>query len=191
MKPLEVYVLIPVAFDDSLMLSVRPEDPPAQWRETPPHSSTQQLGDEWVAERRSVVLRVPGAIVPDESNYVINPASGLRAHRHRRSAGDLARFPTASLIAPPANAFRPGTAPAHQHRRDHALPPHRCHCEMLHGCRLRRRERNRHAELTTGAAHPPRVGDRGPTSWSTTHAASVFGFTRGGARPRAGSRARA
>jgi RES domain-containing protein len=32
------------------------------------------LGDEWVREGRSAVLRVPSVVVPHEPNYVLNPA---------------------------------------------------------------------------------------------------------------------
>jgi RES domain-containing protein len=31
------------------------------------------VGDRWVAERRSAVLRVPSAIIEVESNYLLNP----------------------------------------------------------------------------------------------------------------------
>jgi RES domain-containing protein len=73
-KPIVAYALIPTAFDESLVLGVSLHDLPAEWRENPPHRSTQLIGDNWVHEQRSAILRVPSAIVPDESNYVFNPA---------------------------------------------------------------------------------------------------------------------
>ena len=35
--------------------------------------ATQDLGDRWVRESRSVVLEVPSVLIPGESNYLINP----------------------------------------------------------------------------------------------------------------------
>lgn len=33
----------------------------------------QQMGDDWVKSRRSLVLKVPSVIIPEEHNYLINP----------------------------------------------------------------------------------------------------------------------
>jgi RES domain-containing protein len=46
---------------------------PADWRAEPPSASTQALGLEWLAARRSALLRVPSAVIPQESNYLLNP----------------------------------------------------------------------------------------------------------------------
>ena len=47
---------------------------PKNWREEPPPLNVQQIGTDWVESCRSAVLRVPSAIVPEEWNYVLNPA---------------------------------------------------------------------------------------------------------------------
>jgi RES domain-containing protein len=73
-KPVQRYVLIPVTFDDSLILSVHLKDLPSEWRRSPPPPSTQAIGDEWVHQLRSAILRVPSVIVPEELNYILNPA---------------------------------------------------------------------------------------------------------------------
>jgi RES domain-containing protein len=70
----EAYLLIPTRFDDSLATRVDARVLPAEWRQSPPPPSTRQIGDRWAGEQRSVILRVPSSIVPDESNYLINPA---------------------------------------------------------------------------------------------------------------------
>jgi RES domain-containing protein len=49
-------VELPVGWDDPAVLPV-----------------TRALGDTWLEERRSVVLRVPSAIVPSEWNALLNP----------------------------------------------------------------------------------------------------------------------
>lgn len=73
-KPVRSYVLIPVTFDDSLILSIQPNDLPSEWRQSPPTPSTQGIGDEWADNLRSAILRVPSAIVPEEFNFLLNPA---------------------------------------------------------------------------------------------------------------------
>jgi RES domain-containing protein len=72
-RPLQSYVLVPVTFDDSLVLSVPQDRLPSEWRQSPPPPSTQWIGDEWASQERSAILRVPSVIVPDEHNYLLNP----------------------------------------------------------------------------------------------------------------------
>jgi RES domain-containing protein len=72
-SPLLEYVLIPAEFEDSLVVVVELEELPADWSRNPPPPSTQQLGDDWIASGASVVLKVPSALVPQESNYLFNP----------------------------------------------------------------------------------------------------------------------
>jgi RES domain-containing protein len=49
------------------------------WRLSPPGAVSMEIGDLWIREQRSPVLAVPSAIVPDETNFLLNPA-----HRHFR-----------------------------------------------------------------------------------------------------------
>jgi RES domain-containing protein len=46
---------------------------PSDWRSSPAMPEVQQLGDDWVESNTSAVLRVPSAIVPSESNFLLNP----------------------------------------------------------------------------------------------------------------------
>ncbi|MEO7501335.1 MAG: RES family NAD+ phosphorylase [Gemmatimonadaceae bacterium] len=46
---------------------------PADWALTPAPSSCAALGDSWQINGVSAVLQVPSAIVPTESNFLINP----------------------------------------------------------------------------------------------------------------------
>jgi RES domain-containing protein len=73
-QPIGAYVLIPIRFEPSLIEALRPDRLPEDWRRSPPRASTQRIGDAWVVEQRSAILRVPSVVVPDEFNYVINPA---------------------------------------------------------------------------------------------------------------------
>lgn len=61
-------------FPDSLVETLRLRDLPEDWRLEPPPPSTQQIGDDWVRKARSAVLAVPSIIIPEELNYVLNPA---------------------------------------------------------------------------------------------------------------------
>ena len=61
-------------FPESLVEAVFLRDLPGDWRQEPPPPSTQQLGDAWVRESRSAVLAVPNIIIPEELNYLLNPA---------------------------------------------------------------------------------------------------------------------
>ncbi len=47
---------------------------PSDWRMEPPPLSTKQVGDAWVHSLRSAVLAVPSVIIPEEFNYLLNPA---------------------------------------------------------------------------------------------------------------------
>ena len=44
------------------------------WRRYPAPRTLQQLGNTWLNETATAVLRVPSAVVPTECNYLINPA---------------------------------------------------------------------------------------------------------------------
>lgn len=71
--PLPEYVLIPTEFDDSLVVAIELGELPADWRANPPPPSTRRLGNDWIAGGASPVLKVPSALVPQESNYLFNP----------------------------------------------------------------------------------------------------------------------
>ena len=66
-------VAIPAHLDESLIEALDEAALPADWRAAPPVRSTQALGDAWVREQRSVVLRVPSVVVAHAYNYLFNP----------------------------------------------------------------------------------------------------------------------
>lgn len=61
-------------FPESLVETVPLPGLPEDWRQEPPPPSTQQIGDAWMRESRSAILAVPSIIIPEELNYVLNPA---------------------------------------------------------------------------------------------------------------------
>jgi len=46
---------------------------PEKWRQQPAGAATQKIGSAWVRSQASAVLRVPSAIAPAGSNYLLNP----------------------------------------------------------------------------------------------------------------------
>jgi len=67
------YVLIACSFSASLVEIVQTESLPRDWRRSPAPAALQALGDQWLREARSLVLKIPSAIIEHESNYLINP----------------------------------------------------------------------------------------------------------------------
>jgi RES domain-containing protein len=52
---------------------VRVDDLPSDWRDIGAREKLQAIGAGWARKRRAAVLTVPSAIVPAESNYLLNP----------------------------------------------------------------------------------------------------------------------
>ena len=71
---LKRYVLIEVKFDESLVEAVDLKVLAKTWRRSPPPLAAQRVGDTWVASGSSTVLRIPSVIVPNQWNYLLNPA---------------------------------------------------------------------------------------------------------------------
>ena len=67
------YVVIPADFDETLVESLDTVRLPASWRRYPAPAAVVALGDEWLREARSPVLRVPSVVVPTEPNFILNP----------------------------------------------------------------------------------------------------------------------
>jgi RES domain-containing protein len=70
---LPAYILIPFSFDEKLVSELKEEDLPKDWASHPPVAS-QQIGDNWVQDQTSLLLKVPSVVVPLEANYLLNPA---------------------------------------------------------------------------------------------------------------------
>ena len=73
---LDQYVLIEVEMESSLVLNLDLKEWPRDWRESPPPARLREIGDAWIEAGKSVALRVPSALVPDESNFLLNPRHG-------------------------------------------------------------------------------------------------------------------
>ena len=52
---------------------IRAEDFPETWRRYPAPETSRDLGTAWAHSGRTAVLEVPSAVIPEESNYLLNP----------------------------------------------------------------------------------------------------------------------
>jgi RES domain-containing protein len=72
-KLLGEFVRIPVHIPPKLIIDLHLDQLPADWNSRPVCPSTKAIGDRWVKERQSVVLKVPSVVVPEEFNYMLIP----------------------------------------------------------------------------------------------------------------------
>lgn len=97
---LPAFSAIPIGFDEALVITLGPDDLPLNWKDHPPPPETQAIGDRWVRDGKSPVLRVPSVVVPHEFNYVLDP----RHPEFRRiTIGAAIPFPFDSRIPLPAD----------------------------------------------------------------------------------------
>lgn len=71
---LQKYVLISVDMPEDAVQNLDRASLPKNWRSEPAPVQLRNIGDEWAQKGSSVVLRVPSALVPAESNFLLNPA---------------------------------------------------------------------------------------------------------------------
>lgn len=66
------YFLYEIEIDATLVQNVA--NVPQGWNAEPPTAISQSIGDAWVRAASHPVLTVPSAVVPEERNYLLNPA---------------------------------------------------------------------------------------------------------------------
>jgi RES domain-containing protein len=67
------YVMVEIEIPNSVSISsLKTDDLPQGWNSFPHLLDTQKIGDDFVAERKSCVLKVPSAVVPGDFNFLIN-----------------------------------------------------------------------------------------------------------------------
>ncbi|HEX6191746.1 MAG TPA: RES family NAD+ phosphorylase [Chitinophagaceae bacterium] len=70
----ENFKVIQVEIPDNLRVEeIKISELDPQWREYSRYPDTQKIGDEWIKNGRTAVLKVPSAIIPEEHNFLINP----------------------------------------------------------------------------------------------------------------------
>lgn len=70
---LRSYRVIEATFDSAMIESVDPSSLPQRWTSSDAVVETRRIGDLWLKEQRTPVLQIPSAVIPIESNYILNP----------------------------------------------------------------------------------------------------------------------
>jgi RES domain-containing protein len=65
-------MIISIADEESLYSDVLQADLPKDWRGMNSYPDLQQLGDGWYQSNKSLILKVPSAVIPKEYNFLIN-----------------------------------------------------------------------------------------------------------------------
>ena len=68
------FLFFEVRFPEEFISTISRNDLDEDWRTYPPRSSTMAVGGNWLQALASPVLKVPSTIIPEESNYLLNPA---------------------------------------------------------------------------------------------------------------------
>ncbi|MHB1074893.1 RES family NAD+ phosphorylase [Thiobacillus sp.] len=73
-KLLATYVVIPATIPSKLKIEhVNPNDLPEDWRSAKSREKLRAIGAGWIKRASSAVLAVPSAVIPTETNYLLNP----------------------------------------------------------------------------------------------------------------------
>lgn len=71
-RELGEYRAFRIEFPDDQIETLERDTLPANWKRPEPARGTQELGSDWASQGRSLLLRVPSAVVPQEHNYLLN-----------------------------------------------------------------------------------------------------------------------
>ncbi len=65
-------MVISIVDEDDLFEEISIKSLPENWRTLAAYDDLQSIGSEWYEEKRSLVLKIPSVIIPQESNLMIN-----------------------------------------------------------------------------------------------------------------------
>jgi len=67
------YYFIEVEISEKMIKSISESKLPFNWRSNNLISETQDFGNNWLQNNKELALRIPSAVLPSESNILINP----------------------------------------------------------------------------------------------------------------------
>lgn len=71
------YEIITIEIPDSVKTkTLAIKNLPSDWNSIPHSGGTQEIGDEFVRQNKTAVLKVPSAVVQGDFNYLLNPKHG-------------------------------------------------------------------------------------------------------------------
>ncbi len=70
---LESYSFVRAEIPEDLVVPLSPAGLPPDWADSPVRPSTQSIGDSWIRNADSAVLKVPSTVVRPAYNYLFNP----------------------------------------------------------------------------------------------------------------------
>lgn len=107
--------------DDLEIERIRIEELPRDWRRTPAPPVLADRGSAWLTAARTAVLAVPSAVIPAESNYILNPAHPdfrrIAIHRPERLDLDPRLARTGAVSPVDLSARRVGSPRRRRSRR--------------------------------------------------------------------------
>ena len=86
------YVMIEARIPKAMTIDrIKVDNLPPDWRDIAAREKLQAIGTEWARKRSAAALAVPSAVIPVETNYLLNP---LHADFRRIKIGKPERFAT-------------------------------------------------------------------------------------------------
>lgn len=71
------FVMMVIQCPETSMQQLKISDLPQEWNHLDAYAVTQKIGDTWIKSNQSLLLKLPSAILPMESNMLINPKHAL------------------------------------------------------------------------------------------------------------------
>lgn len=71
--PLEEYCMITLSIPEQHIMEMTSKDLPENWFVNPPPDRLRSIGDQFVKANRFLALKLPSAIMMEDSNFLINP----------------------------------------------------------------------------------------------------------------------
>ena len=62
-----------VDIPSGLITELKPKNMPKTWQQSPAPVDIQTIGDDWVKNRTSAVLKTPSAVISEHHTYLLNP----------------------------------------------------------------------------------------------------------------------